>query len=147
MQDYTNLSPERIRRAAFKARIITLLVLAGMFLGTHFPQFGPQSFSYHDKLCHVGAYLILTVCLLGSWELSAGILQPPHYFAVWLFGTLYGLFDEITQIPFGRQCDGLDWLSDIGGIVAGLILFCFARPLMVRLIGPGRAPALSANTP
>jgi len=147
MQKQTNFFPaERVRRIAYVAWLISFLVLVGMFLGTHIPTFGPPSISQIDKFLHAGAYLILTVCLLGSWELTAGVLQPGHYFVVWLFGTLYGLFDEITQISFGRQCDGLDWLSDIAGIVVGLVLFQIARPLVYRIIGSGRAPALSANS-
>jgi VanZ family protein len=103
-----------------------------MFIGTHMPGHVSPGFAFSDKLIHVLAFMTLTMLLLASWELSAGILQPQHYFVVWLFCTLYGAFDEITQIPVGRVCDGLDWLADVGGILVGLILYRLLRPLWYR---------------
>lgn len=136
MQDplATNLS--RLRRAASLARIAMVLLLLIMFIGTHVPialsVHGPSS---ADKVVHLTAYLALTIVALASWELSIGELRPHHYFTVWLCGTVYGAFDEITQIPVGRTCDGLDWLADIVGIVIGLTIFRLSRPLMYRFLG------------
>ena len=126
----TNLP--RIRRAASLARYGTCLLLLVMFLGTHLPAVMQPTFSLSDKLIHLVAYMALTVSLLASWELTTGILRPQHYFFVWLSGTVYGAFDELTQIPVGRTCDGFDWLADIAGIAVGLILFRVARPLLYR---------------
>lgn len=145
MQDYPELPLERIRSVASKARILLAIVILTMFVGTHFPIANGLPGSQADKLYHFGAYLTLTLCLLGSWELSTGILQASHYFVVWLFGTLYGVFDEVTQPFVGRYCDGADWLADLIGIVAGLILFCLARPLMYRVIRPSRAVSVSIH--
>jgi len=138
------MSPERIRRFALGMRVLVVVVLVGMFLGTHLPVSGPVVFSHLDKLFHFGAYLTLTVCLLASWELSRGTLEASHYFVVWLFGTLYGIFDEVTQIPVGRTCDGFDWLADLAGIVIGLILFGVASSLLGRILRWNRTPALSS---
>ena len=135
MQELTRNPVDRIGRAASLGRLLSIVVIIGMFVGTHLPPFGPQGISHMDKMMHFSAYLILTTSLLASWELSSGLLQPNHYFMVWLMVILYGLFDEITQIPFGRQCDGLDWLADMTGTVAGLIVFRAVRPWMYRLIG------------
>ena len=134
MPDTTNVVSSRLRVAAQFARYATAILLVAMFIGTHLPaQFSP-TISYSDKLLHFLAFMTLSLSLLASWELSAGILQPQHYFAVWLFCTLYGAVDEITQIPVGRVCDGLDWLADIGGILVGLILYRLLRPLWYRWI-------------
>lgn len=104
-----------------------------MFVGTHTPSsVSFYNFSYFDKVIHIGAYMLLTISALVSWELSIGELRPQHYFTVWLCGTIYGAFDEITQTAVGRHCDGLDWLADIAGIVIGLTVFRLARPLMYR---------------
>ena len=136
MHELTGPPVDRIGRAALMVRVLSIAVIISMFLGTHIPPpFGPQEISHMDKVLHFSAYLLLTTCLLASWELASGTLQPTHYFMVWLVVILYGLFDEITQIPFGRQCDGLDWLADVAGTVTGLILFRAARPWMYRLIG------------
>jgi VanZ family protein len=124
----------RLRRIALIARWGTGLLLFVMFLGTHLPIHVAHGVGGGDHIAHLVAYMVLTVCILTSWELSSGILQPQHYFTVWLFGTLYGAFDEITQIPVGRHCDGMDWLADIVGIVAGLTIFRIVRPLLYRLI-------------
>jgi VanZ family protein len=109
-----------------------LLLLLAMFIGTHMPGNITLGITLGDKLIHAIAYMTLTISLLLSWELSSGALRPQHYFAVWLFCTLYGAFDEITQTPFGRSCDGLDWLADIVGIIVGLTLYRLVRPLVLR---------------
>ena len=85
------------------------------------------AFSMWDKLCHLGGYAMLTFCVLVGWHLTIGRLEPKHYFAVWLAGTLYACFDEITQIPVGRECDVNDWAADVVGIVAGMIAFRLGR--------------------
>lgn len=132
MPESTSIIPSRLRLAAQFARYATVLLLLAMFVGTHLPSRFTPGITYSDKVIHAMAFMSLTLCLLTSWELSAGILQPQHYFAVWLFCTLYGAFDEITQIPVGRSCDGLDWLADIGGILVGLILYRLVRPILSR---------------
>jgi VanZ family protein len=132
MTDSTNMSSSRLRVAALVARCATILLLVAMFIATHIPTRTAPGFTLSDKVLHFLAFMMLTVLLLTSWELSAGFLQPKHYFAVWLFCTLYGAVDEITQIPVGRSCDGLDWLADIGGILTGLIIYRFLHLLWVR---------------
>lgn len=134
MPELTSIIPSRLRLVAQFARYATVLLLLAMFVGTHLPASLSPGFSYSDKVIHASAFMSLTLSLLISWELSAGVLRPQHYFAVWLFCTLYGAFDEITQIPVGRVCDGLDWLADIAGILAGLILYRLFRPLLSRWI-------------
>jgi VanZ family protein len=132
MPESTSIIASRLRLAALVARYASLLLLLAMFIGTHLPSSISLGISVSDKLIHATAFMSLTLMLLISWELSTGVLQPQHYFAVWLFCTLYGAFDEITQTPFGRTCDGLDWLADIAGILVGLTLYRFARPLVSR---------------
>jgi VanZ family protein len=146
----------RIGLAALLVRVLSIAVILGMFFGTHLPYVGPQGINHMDKVLHFSAYLLLTTCLLTSWELTRlyyrlarfqhklGVLQPSHYFVVWLVVILYGLFDEITQIPFGRTCDGLDWLADVAGAATGLVLFQAVRFLMFRFLGVG--PTLSGPT-
>ena len=33
-------------------------------------------------------------------------------------GAAYGVFDELTQIPVGRDAEVLDWLADVSGSAA-----------------------------
>lgn len=123
----------QIRRLAAVARFATIGLLLAMFIGTHTPIEVPAGITTSDKTIHFWAYLALSFSLLTSWELSSGRLQPLHFFLVWLACTVYGAIDEITQIPVGRTCDGVDWLFDVLGIIAGLSLFRILRPLIYRL--------------
>ncbi len=132
MPDTTNVNSPRLRAAAQVARYATAILLVAMFIGTHLPASVSPEIAISDKLIHFLAFMTLAMFLLTSWELSTGILQPQHYFAVWLFCTLYGAVDEITQIPVGRVCDGLDWLADVGGILVGLILYRLLSPWWYR---------------
>jgi len=135
-----NPTSGRLRGVAATARWVTVLLFVVTFVGTHYPRVViPIHFHAADKVMHCLIYAVLSFAVLTSWELSVGLLRPQHYFTVWLLGTLYGAFDEVTQIPVGRNCDGLDWLSDILGIVIGLTLFRLLRPLFYRVA------ALSSN--
>lgn len=137
MPDLESPAFDRLRRIARIARYATVIFLLVMFTATHIP-IPVSAITYHvgslDKVVHCLIYLMLTFSALTSLELSIGLLRPQHYFSIWLIGTLYGAFDEATQIPFGRKCDPMDWLSDIFGIVLGLILFRLLRPLLYRLV-------------
>ena len=134
MLSHQNSSYHRRRALAAWTRYATLLLMLALFITTHYPaHIIPKPIAGADKIVHTLAYLLLTFSALTSWDLSIGMLRPQHYFTVWLIGTLYGAFDELTQIPVGRNCDGLDWFSDILGIVLGLTLFRLLRPLVYRL--------------
>ncbi len=132
MQESLAVKSRRIRFAATLARLGSGLMLLAMFAGTHYPGDMQLSVSVSDKTMHFVAYMILTLSVLASWELSTGLLRPAHYFFVWLSGTIYGVFDELTQIPVGRTCSMADWLADVIGIVVGLTLFRLVRPLFNR---------------
>ena len=134
MSEVSSATISRLRLAAQIARCTTVVLLLTMFVGTHIPANLTPVAAASDTLLHVAAYMALTISILASWELSAGLLQPQHYFVVWLVCTLYGAFDEITQIPVGRVCDGLDWLADIAGILIGLVLYRLFSPLLYRLL-------------
>ncbi len=135
MTTLSNPSLDRRRCLARFARYATVLFILAMFAATHFPAHAlPRQVATLDKVLHCCVYLMLAFSVLTSWELTIGQLRPHHYFTVWLVGTLYGAFDEITQIPVGRHADVRDWISDIAGIVLGLTLFRLLRPLLYRLV-------------
>ena len=127
--------PVRKRKLATFARYATVLLLLALFVGTHMPGHAmPYRLGSADKMAHCFAYFALAFSVLTSLDLTIGRLRPQHYFLVWLAGTLYGAFDEITQIAVGRHCDVRDWMFDILGIVIGLTLFRLSRPLLSRLV-------------
>jgi VanZ family protein len=133
MQPDTALEPNPLRHAAILARWTTLAAFLAMFVGTHLPFQASNEIVHHDKLIHFWAYMTLSFLVLASWDLSIGGLRPIHYFLVWFAGALYGAFDELTQIPVGRSCDPVDWLFDVMGLAAGLMLFRILRPLVYRV--------------
>lgn len=125
----------RLRRWAAHARTLAVVYFVLLAIGTHLP-IPPQTmevFDLWDKLVHFSGYAVLTILVLSGWELTIGRLQAKHYFAVWLAGTLYGIFDETTQTYIGRTCDMNDWAADVLGIVVGLLVFRLGSGLVRRV--------------
>lgn len=134
MQPDTNISPNRLRQAAILARFGTLVVLVGMFLGTHLPVDVSSQIVHSDKMMHFWAYLTLAFTAAIAWDLPSGRLQGYHYVFLWLACAAYGIADELLQIPVGRSCEVMDWTFDILGAAAGLALFRILRPLVYRAV-------------
>lgn len=129
-----SLSSDRLHRFASRARTLAIVYLCVLFTATHIPSLPAVGVSLSDKVEHFFAYGLLTIFVLAGWELSIGVLQAKHYFAVWLAGTLYAIVDEATQIPVGRTCDVHDWAADVFGILAGMIAFGLFRRTCYRLL-------------
>jgi VanZ family protein len=124
----------RLRRLASRARTLATVYIAVLFTATHVPMLPTSGFSWMDKVEHLVAYGLLTLWVLVGWELTVGVLQAKHYFAVWLTGTFYAAIDEVTQIPVGRTCDVNDWAADVVGIAFGLIAFRMIRGPLYRML-------------
>jgi VanZ family protein len=107
-----------LRRLVLAALIVYWIALVA---GTHWPtlpQIGPKNF---DKVLHVSAYCGLIVLL--SLSLFWGRpWQWRRYAAVFLGLAAFGGFDELTQPPFHRTADWLDWFADLTGLSVGLAL-------------------------
>jgi VanZ family protein len=139
MSDPQSSVARRLRRLASRARTLGIIYLAVLFTATHIPSIPNHGFSMIDKVEHFASYGMLTMIVLVGWELTIGVLQAKHYFAMWLAGTLYATFDELTQIPVGRRCDINDWAADILGIVVGLVAFQMLRGPLYRMLFVGDA--------
>jgi VanZ family protein len=135
----------RLRRFASRARTLALLYLVALFAATHVP-IPEGAVGESDKLYHFGGYFALTLLVLAGWELTIGVLEAKHYFALWLVGILYAAFDEFTQIPVGRDCDPNDWMMDVLGVVAGVVVFQFVRRALYRVLSL-RGDRLSLGKP
>jgi VanZ family protein len=114
-----------------------------MFVGTHMPVDLSSQLVRGDKLMHFWAYMTLAFAAATTWDLSAGKLQGYQYLLIWLGCAIYGVIDELLQIPVGRSCDLMDWVFDIVGAAMGLVLFRVLRPLVYRLILLVSLPARS----
>jgi VanZ family protein len=126
--------PNRFRQLATLARYGTLAVLVAMFVGTHVPMEVSNEIAHHDKLMHFWAYLILAFGIVTTWDLSAGGLRGYQYLLIWLVCAVYGIVDELLQIPVGRSCDAMDWVFDIAGAATALVIFRMVRPLVYRVV-------------
>jgi VanZ family protein len=119
-----------------KIRTGTTLLLAGywlaLFVATHLPHV-PSAFAAPgaDKWEHLGAYGTLAFLLAGRQSLWQP-LNWKNLCQIAAVVALYGVFDELTQIPVGRQADVADWLADILGSVIGLAAFAIIRAVFVR---------------
>jgi VanZ family protein len=112
-----------------KVIIISLLIYwPGLFVLAHIPI--PQlvyKAQVSDKGLHFLAYLILVFLLW--FAISPNKRVNWRKTAVWLvlFAVVwYGVADELLQrYVVGRSCDVRDFLADLAGTLAGLILFSF----------------------
>ena len=82
----------------------------------------PPSILGWDKLQHLTAYMVLGLLLYRACVISPIAGKSP-YWTAFLLGALYGTFDEYHQsfVP-GRDMSALDWLADVLGLIAALIL-------------------------
>ena len=106
------------------------LLLAGFwvtaFIATHLPKVPQPIHKISDKTMHGTGFAILG-CLL-SWVLYGrvkGLMR--HAGVVLLVIAVYALLDELLQIPVGRHCDFWDWVADMLGATAGLVVFHLLR--------------------
>ena len=134
-----------IRRWAARARTLAVVYFLLLATATHWPQLSTHDFTLSDKVMHLGAYFLLTVIVLLGWELTIGQLEPKHFFAVWLAGTLYGVVDEILQVPVGRDCDVHDWVADVLGLVLGIAAYVAGRKLWRRIKRSYERPAAATQ--
>ena len=123
-----------------KLTIISLLVYwPGVFVLAHIPI--PQlvyKAQVSDKSLHFLAYLVLVFLLWSAispdrkvnWRKAA--TWWVLFVVVW-----YGAVDEWLQSYVGRSCDVTDFLADLAGTFAGLILFTFFTFWPVLLVVTG----------
>jgi VanZ family protein len=104
-----------------------------LFVGTHIPRIPkPLEMPGGDKWQHFAAYAGLAFLLAAcrsfrkplTWRLALSV-------AAIVIG--YGIVDELTQIPVGRDAEFNDWLADSVGTGIGIGLLAvwngiFTRP-------------------
>jgi VanZ family protein len=102
-------------RIALLAWSLTAAYWVGIFYLTHIPPLRVPRTRVSDVHAHFAAYAVLAAMLL--WSLRYTNLSPRA--AAWwvvFIGLLYGVVDEVLQIPVGRICSMRDWLADATGV-------------------------------
>ena len=122
--------------AAAKIRTGATLLLGAywlaLFVATHLPRVPIQFASPSaDKWEHLTAYGLLAILLAARQSLWLP-LNWKNFVRIAGCVALYGIFDELTQIPVGRHADVMDWVADISGCAIGLFVFATARSLFLR---------------
>jgi VanZ family protein len=119
----------------------TLLVAGywlALFVATHLPRI-PAALTMPgaDKWQHLAAYAILALLLAARQSLW----QPLNWKSLCRIAAIvaiYGVVDELTQIPVGRHADVRDWYADVVGCTLGLTVFATVRAILVRFAAPSR---------
>ena len=117
---------------------VALSYLVFMFIMTHLPkQTVPRTLaSANDKLLHALAFLVLGFLLSLAIQLRVRSYGWYAYvIPTFVFGLLYGWFDELTQPLVGRYYDLMDLAVDGLGLVMGILLFEGVRRLLARVLG------------
>jgi VanZ family protein len=104
-----------------------------MFAATHVPRI-PAALQMpgSDKWQHLAAYAGLSF-LLSAWK---SLDQPLSWGrALRILGIVagYGAFDELSQIPVGRDAELLDWFADVIGGAGGIAAHAAMTALVRRL--------------
>jgi VanZ family protein len=99
-----------------------------LFIATHLPaDFVQLPESISDKVPHFVAYALLAILATAAWQWNRCQFGWRRCLIMWLVLASYGVVDEWTQIPLGRQASVADWLFDVAGSGVGLAMFVGIR--------------------
>lgn len=120
------------RRIAGWAGLLLLGYWLVAFTLTHLPMKGGGGplfgIPHADKLVHLAIYAGLSGLLSVWFGVRHRIGGAVAVAAVVLLAlAAYAAFDELSQIPVGRDADFVDWLADVTGIGLGLCGFFVLR--------------------
>ncbi len=136
----------RIRRNRLHALLLAILVgfWTAMFTGTHVPHLPLDAFPANfDKVLHWSANCGLAF-LIAVWLSTGRRVGLKELGGILGVVCAYAIFDELSQVPVGRDCEFLDAVADCAGGMTGLAAFVALRSAVKRLAaarasGRGRA--------
>ncbi len=136
----------------FKRYILTIIALVlywpGIFILTHIPMSVMPLFEVHvsDKTLHFLAYFVLVFLLWFAINPNTKMhWRKPAMWWILFVVVWYGVFDEWLQGYVGRDPDIVDFLADLGGSVAALILLSILNFWTASLIVTGGTIFLFTN--
>ena len=110
--------------ATFSVMVMLRLYWGALFCATHVPLPHGVLPGNTDKFVHFVAYAGLGMLLMGL-RTTRGAFTWGSVFGRWLVLAAFGVFDELTQLLVNRNADFRDWLYDITGAAAGVLLVAF----------------------
>lgn len=115
--------------------IMTVLWMAGISWlssqpDTTLPDF--WEFAYHDKIQHLGFYIVLGILLCWAFRASGATPGKALLWAV-MVGAVFAASDEVHQrfVPT-RRCEAADWAADVLGTAIGSAALSLIRRSHVR---------------
>jgi len=117
--------------------ITTAVYWLAIFMLTHLPAHDIPPVPISDKVEHMTAYGLLGILLFASFRSNGRSIGVTAFFVI-AIGLLYGVADELLQIPVGRSCDIRDWYADASGIAIATII-CTSVELLGRRKAKDRA--------
>jgi VanZ family protein len=125
----------RIRRNRLRALVLATLVCfwTAMFAGTHVPHLPLDAFPANfDKLFHASANCGLAF-LIAVWLSTGRRVGRKELGGIFGVVFAYAIFDELSQMPVGRDCEFFDAVADCAGGATGLAAFVTLRSAVQRL--------------
>ena len=105
------------------ATTITAVYWIALVAGTHLPKLPTVTPPYSDKIAHFVAFAGLAFLLSWAWATRRKFFPKGIVFA-FSVATLYGVIDELTQMPIpGRYGQWSDLLADTIGAALGTCLY------------------------
>lgn len=119
-----------------KSVVYTSLIIYWIILlsATSIPADSVPTTGVSDKIEHFLAYFILSILLASTlfFQNKFTILKKYYLLSTLIIASVYGAIDELHQLLVpGRSCELLDWLSDIGGVILGII---FVRTILKKFL-------------
>jgi len=112
--------------------IVSLSCWVAAFLATHTPTERLPSRLPGDVTMHLVGYLALSSVVLLTL-IAYGLSRPRRIIAILIIMAAYAAFDEITQPLVQRYAAWQDWMADMGGTLAAVILVELAFSLLAHI--------------
>ncbi len=122
------LPTPRLRRIVW---LLTAAYAGFHFVMTHLPPGNVPHFRTSDKTLHFLSYGFLSGCLyLALW--LGGMPVKRTALLVLFCAASFGVFDEILQVPVGREPELMDWVVDVAAAIVAVACFSIARLVLDR---------------
>jgi VanZ family protein len=88
---------------------------------------------HFDKIVHAFIFGVFAFLInFGLYRQKNSFLRRNHYTITMIAGVLYGVITEWIQLSFipGRSGELMDWVADVAGTIAGIMIFHFSRKIL-----------------